>query len=82
MPEQVDEKTTEQKVREALEKVRPALQADGGDVELVSCVDGVVSVRLRGACAGCPMSQMTLHRGIEVMLKRVVPEVKELRRAT
>jgi Fe-S cluster biogenesis protein NfuA len=52
------------------------LQADGGDVELVDCVDGVVTVRLKGACAGCPMSQMTLRNGIERTLKQEIPEVK------
>ncbi len=59
----------------ALEKIRPMLQRDGGDVELVDVRDGVVTVRLRGACRGCPMSQMTLKNGIERLLKREVPEV-------
>ena len=68
----------EEKVKAALEKVRPMLQADGGDVELVSIEDGVVNVRLQGACAGCPMSQMTLKNGIEKMLKQEVPEVKSV----
>lgn len=62
-------------VQKALDKVRPALQRDGGDVELVDVVDGVVSVRLTGACKGCPMSQMTLKNGIEKYLKKEVPEV-------
>ena len=62
-------------VREVLDKIRPSLQADGGDVELVDIVDGVVKVRLKGACAGCPMSQMTLKNGIEKFLKREIPEV-------
>lgn len=62
----------------ALEKVRPSLQADGGDVELVEVVDGVVKVRLKGACAGCPMSQMTLKNGIERYLKQEIPEVKSV----
>lgn len=62
-------------VRKALDNVRPALQRDGGDVELVDVVDGVVSVRLTGACKGCPMSQMTLKNGIEKYLKKEVPEV-------
>jgi Fe-S cluster biogenesis protein NfuA len=68
----------EEQVKKVLEKIRPSLQADGGDVELVS-VDtesGVVTVRLQGACAGCPMSQMTLRNGIERILKQQVPEVK------
>jgi len=65
-----------EKVEEALNKVRPALQADGGDVELVEIGEnGVVKVRLKGACGGCPMSQMTLKMGIERILKKEVPEV-------
>lgn len=65
-----------EKVEQALEKVRPALQADGGDVKLVDVDrDGVVRVRLTGACGGCPMSQMTLKMGIEKTLKLHVPEV-------
>jgi len=65
-----------EKVEKALEKVRPSLQADGGDVELVEVgEDGVVKVRLKGACAGCPMSQMTLKMGIEQFLKEEIPEV-------
>lgn len=67
-----------EKVQEALNKVRPSLQADGGDVELVDVVDGVVKVRLQGACAGCPMSQMTLRNGIEKYLKEQIPEVKSV----
>ncbi len=62
-------------VKEVLDKIRPSLQADGGDVELVDVVDGIVKVRLKGACAGCPMSQMTLKNGIEKFLKREIPEV-------
>jgi Fe-S cluster biogenesis protein NfuA len=64
-----------EKVQEALNKIRPALQADGGDVELVDVVDGVVQVRLTGACQGCPMSQITLTEGIEKAVKQLVPEV-------
>lgn len=69
-----------EKVQEALNKVRPSLQADGGDVELVDVEegDGLVKVRLRGACAGCPMSQMTLKMGIEKVLKQNVPEVSRV----
>jgi Fe-S cluster biogenesis protein NfuA len=66
------------KVTETLDKIRPQLQADGGDVELVEVNDGTVKVRLTGACAGCPMSTMTLKMGIEKILKRDVPEVKEV----
>jgi Fe-S cluster biogenesis protein NfuA len=67
------------KVEAALNKIRPQLQMDGGDVELVGIEkDGVVKVRLKGACGGCPMSQMTLKMGIERILKKEVPEVKEV----
>lgn len=66
-----------EQVEAALGNVRPALQRDGGDVELVEVTDeGVVKVRLTGACKGCPMAQMTLQMGIERMLKEAVPEVK------
>lgn len=66
-----------EKVQAAIDKIRPMLKADGGDVELVDVSeDGVVQVRLQGACAGCPMSQMTLKNGIERIIKREVPEVK------
>jgi Fe-S cluster biogenesis protein NfuA len=67
-----------EKVQEALNKVRPSLQADAGDVEFVGMDDGVVKVKLTGACAGCPMSQMTLKMGIEKLLKKEIPEVKEV----
>lgn len=67
-----------EKVEAALEKVRPALLADGGDVQLVDVKDGVVSVRLTGACSGCPMSAMTLKSGIERVLKEQVPGVKDV----
>ncbi len=68
----------EKKVQEVLEKIKPSLQADGGDVELVEVKDGVVKVRLKGACAGCPMSQMTLKMGIEKILKEQIPEVESV----
>ncbi len=64
-----------EKVDKVLDKIRPSLQADGGDVELVNVEDGVVKVRLTGACGGCPMSQMTLKMGIEKILKQNVPEI-------
>lgn len=64
-----------EKVKAVLEEIRPNLQADGGDIELVSVEDGVVMVRLKGACAGCPMSQMTLTFGVEKVLKERIPEV-------
>ena len=66
------------KVQAALEEVRPYLQADGGDVELVDVVDGVVKVRLQGACAGCPGATMTLKMGVERILKEKIPEVKSV----
>jgi Fe-S cluster biogenesis protein NfuA len=65
-----------ERVQEVIEEIRPMLQADGGDVELVDVTDqGVVKVRLTGVCGGCPMSQITLSRGIESRLKASVPEV-------
>jgi len=67
-----------EKVEAAIDKVRPMLQRDGGDVELVEIEGGVVKVRLQGACAGCPMSQMTIKNGIERFLKQEVPEVKSV----
>ncbi len=66
-------------VRKALEDVRPMLQADGGDVELVEVTEeGIVRVRLQGACQGCPMAQMTVKNGIEQLLKEKVPGVAEV----
>ena len=70
-----------EKVEAALEKIRPMLQADGGDVELIDVKDGIVTVRLQGACAGCPMSQMTLKNGIERALKQAIPEIKAVESA-
>lgn len=67
-----------EKVEAPLAKIRPALQADGGDVELVGVDDGVVKVILRGACASCPMATMTLKAGIERILKEEIPEIKEV----
>lgn len=69
----------EEKVKKVLDEVRPQLQADGGDVELVDVTeDGVVKVKLVGACAGCPMSTITLAQGIEKTLKEKVPEVEKV----
>jgi Fe-S cluster biogenesis protein NfuA len=68
-----------EKVQEVLDMIRPSLQADGGDVELVDVSeDGIVKLKLTGHCAGCPMSQMTLKNGIERILKQEIPEVKEV----
>ena len=64
-----------EKVEKVLDEIRPMLMRDGGNVELVSIDGGVVKVRLQGACAGCPMSQMTLRNGIEKVLKEKIPEV-------
>ena len=69
----------EEQVRFALENIRPTLQADGGDVEFVSLTDdGIVSVKLTGACKGCPMSEKTLKMGIENYLKKQIPQVSEV----
>ena len=65
----------QEKIKQALDKVRPSLQADGGDVELIGDDKGVVKVRLTGACGGCPMATMTLRNGIEKTLKKEVPGI-------
>ena len=67
-----------ERVEAALNKIRPALQADGGDVELVDVSDGVVKVKLTGHCGSCPMSAMTLKMGVERVVRSDVPEIKEL----
>ncbi|MDO9264639.1 MAG: NifU family protein [Desulfosalsimonadaceae bacterium] len=67
-----------ERVQKVIDKIRPSLQADGGDVELIDVVDGVVTVKLQGACAGCPMSQMTLKKGIERLVKQEIPEIKSV----
>jgi len=67
-----------EKVQQVINKIRPSLQADGGDVELIDVVDGIVTVKLQGACAGCPMSQMTLKNGIERLVKQEIPEIKSV----
>jgi Fe-S cluster biogenesis protein NfuA len=67
--------SVESRVRKALDKVRPQLQADGGDVEFIGFENGVVKVKLQGHCVGCPMSMMTLKHGIEQFLKKEVSEV-------
>jgi len=67
-----------EKVEAVLAQIRPALQADGGDVELVDVSEGVVKLKLRGACSGCPMATITLQHGIERILKQQIPEVKEV----
>ncbi|HUN55672.1 MAG TPA: NifU family protein [Smithella sp.] len=68
-----------EEVQKAIDLIRPSLQADGGDVELVDVSsDGIVKVKLTGACRGCPMSQMTLKMGIEKMIKKQIPDIKEV----
>jgi Fe-S cluster biogenesis protein NfuA len=73
--------TMKKKVEKILAQIRPSLQADGGDVKLVSIEDGIVTVELVGACQGCPMSQMTLKNGIERILKENIPEIKAVEAA-
>jgi len=68
----------QKKVQEALDEIRPQIQMDGGDVQLVAVEGGTVKVRLVGHCAGCPMSQMTLKNGIEAHLKAILPEVQQV----
>ncbi len=71
--------TLKEKVENALKEVRPMLEADGGDVELINVTDdGKVTLRLTGACGSCPMSQMTLKMGVERIIKKQVPEIKEV----
>lgn len=65
-------------VEKTLQEIRPQLQADGGDIEFLGFEDGVVKVRLKGSCAGCPMSTMTLKMGVESYLKKKIPEVKKV----
>jgi Fe-S cluster biogenesis protein NfuA len=73
----IKEDVMREKVEAVLDDIRPALQADGGDIELVDVTpDGIVKVRLTGACGGCPMSTMTLKMGVERQLKKSIPEVK------
>ncbi len=67
-----------ERVEEALKKIRPALEEDGGGIELVDVVDGIVKVRLQGACQGCMGAQMTLKMGVERVLKEEIPEVKSV----
>ena len=67
-----------EKVEQVIGKLRPMLQRDGGDIQLVDVTDGVVKVRLTGACGSCPMSMMTLKMGVENALKKEIPEVKQV----
>ena len=67
-----------ERVEQVITKIRPMLQRDGGDIKLVDVTDGVVKVKLTGACGSCPMSMMTLKMGVENALKKEIPEVKEV----
>jgi Fe-S cluster biogenesis protein NfuA len=67
-----------EKIERALDTIRPSLQADGGDIQLVEIEGGVVKVRLTGACGGCPMSQMTMTQGVEQAIKKAVPGIKKV----
>jgi Fe-S cluster biogenesis protein NfuA len=73
-----DIKDLKSKVQEALNKIRPMLQADGGDIELVDIVGKTVKVKLKGACGCCPMSQMTLQMGVQRAVKEAVPEIESV----
>lgn len=70
--------TTEKKVQKALAEIRPRIQADGGDIELVAVEKGIVKVRLQGACSGCPMAALTLKQGVERFIKQKVPEIQSV----
>jgi Fe-S cluster biogenesis protein NfuA len=70
--------TVKDKVQKAIAEIRPNLQADGGDIELIGVEDGTVKVKLKGACAGCPMSTMTVKWGVENYLKKKIPEVTKV----
>ena len=70
--------TIKKKVEKALEEIKPRIQADGGDIELVAIENETVKVRLRGACAGCPMSMLTLKQGVERIIKERVPEIQSV----
>ncbi len=70
--------SVEKKVQDALAEIRPRIQADGGDIELVSIKNNVVQVKLRGACSGCPMSAITLRQGVERLIKERVPEITKV----
>ncbi len=70
--------TTEKKVQKALAEIKPQIQADGGDIELVAIENGTVKVRLQGACVGCPLSMLTLKQGVERFIKAKVPEIQSV----
>ncbi|MBN1245527.1 NifU family protein [Candidatus Bathyarchaeota archaeon] len=70
--------SVEKRVQAALAEIKPQIQADGGDIDLVAIENGTVKVRLRGACVGCPMSALTLKQGVERIIKQKVPEIKSV----
>ena len=70
--------SVETRVKAALTEIKPQIQADGGDIDLVAIENGIVKVRLRGSCVGCPMSALTLKAGVERIIKSKVPEVKSV----
>lgn len=70
--------SVEKRVKAALAEIKPQIQADGGDIDLVAIENGIVKVRLRGSCVGCPMSALTLKAGVERIIKQQVPEVKSV----
>lgn len=70
--------STEQKVNEALDSIRPFLKADGGDVELVTIEEGVVKIKLLGACKTCDISHITMKAGVEESIKKALPEIREV----
>jgi Fe-S cluster biogenesis protein NfuA len=70
--------TVEKRVEAALAEIKPQIQADGGDIDLVAVENGIVKVRLRGSCVGCPMSALTLKQGVERVIKQKVPEIKSV----
>jgi len=74
----MEEPIMNEKVQEIINKIRPLLQRDGGDIQLIDVVDGIVRVKLQGACGSCPMSAMTLKMGVEKQLKQELPEIKEV----
>lgn len=69
----------EKKIKSALEKIRPSLQIDGGDIKFKNFKDGILNVELMGMCAHCPMSKITLKQGVEAVIKKQIPEVKEIK---
>ncbi len=73
---QTQERSMRDRVEEVLDTIRPYIQGDGGDIELIDVADGIVQIRLAGACVGCMHSMMTLQVGVERMLKEAVPEIK------